>query len=182
MPGLIESAERYFEFAALRTNWRTECLAGVTTFMTMAYIIFVNPSILHEAGMEAGLQIAPMLVPPSDMSFRPVIGPPGATRGVEAGCDFAIHAIAHARHGSDEHPGRSGQAPYPCPGTAPARRAAIGPCPNHVPHRSPQPSRRPCQRMTVMLADARQDTSGSASGYTKTGLIYCADPKASANR
>jgi AGZA family xanthine/uracil permease-like MFS transporter len=43
--------ERYFEFDRLNTNWRTEFLAGVTTFMTMAYIVFVNPSILHEAGM-----------------------------------------------------------------------------------------------------------------------------------
>ena len=43
--------ERYFEFDRLNTNWRTELLAGVTTFMTMAYIVFVNPSILHEAGM-----------------------------------------------------------------------------------------------------------------------------------
>jgi AGZA family xanthine/uracil permease-like MFS transporter len=43
--------ERYFEFEQLDTNWRTGLLAGVTTFMTMAYIVFVNPSILHEAGM-----------------------------------------------------------------------------------------------------------------------------------
>jgi adenine/guanine/hypoxanthine permease len=43
--------ERYFEFQQLGTNWRTEILAGVTTFVTMAYIIFVNPSILQEAGM-----------------------------------------------------------------------------------------------------------------------------------
>ncbi|MGQ9633996.1 MAG: NCS2 family permease [Bryobacteraceae bacterium] len=43
--------ERYFDFAELGTNWRTEILAGATTFVTMAYIIFVNPSILHEAGM-----------------------------------------------------------------------------------------------------------------------------------
>src|SRR5215470_11640300 len=43
--------ELYFEFTALSTNWRTEILAGFTTFMTMAYIVFVNPSILHEAGM-----------------------------------------------------------------------------------------------------------------------------------
>ena len=43
--------ERYFEFAALGTNWRTEILAGATTFVTMAYIIFVNPSILRETGM-----------------------------------------------------------------------------------------------------------------------------------
>jgi AGZA family xanthine/uracil permease-like MFS transporter len=47
----IARAERYFEFASLGTSWRTELLAGVTTFMTMAYIIFVNPSILHDAGM-----------------------------------------------------------------------------------------------------------------------------------
>lgn len=43
--------ESYFEFQRLRTNWRTEILAGFTTFVTMAYIIFVNPSILHEAGL-----------------------------------------------------------------------------------------------------------------------------------
>ncbi|MFB3778944.1 MAG: NCS2 family permease [Bryobacteraceae bacterium] len=43
--------ERYFEFDSLNTNWRTEILAGVTTFVTMAYIIFVNPSILQDAGM-----------------------------------------------------------------------------------------------------------------------------------
>ena len=46
-----ERLERYFEFRALGTNWRTEILAGFTTFMTMAYIVFVNPAILHETGM-----------------------------------------------------------------------------------------------------------------------------------
>jgi AGZA family xanthine/uracil permease-like MFS transporter len=59
---LIRRAEHYFEFAALNTNWKTECLAGVTTFMTMAYIIFVNPSILHETGMPiAGVTAATCL-------------------------------------------------------------------------------------------------------------------------
>jgi len=48
---LRDRLERYFEFAALGTNWRTEILAGFTTFMTMAYIVFVNPAILHETGM-----------------------------------------------------------------------------------------------------------------------------------
>jgi len=43
--------ESYFQFRELGTNWRTEVLAGCTTFVTMAYIIFVNPSILGEAGM-----------------------------------------------------------------------------------------------------------------------------------
>ncbi len=43
--------ERYFQFKELNTTWRTEILAGFTTFMTMAYIVFVNPAILHDAGM-----------------------------------------------------------------------------------------------------------------------------------
>ena len=43
--------EIYFGFAAHTTNWRTEILAGLTTFITMAYIIFVNPAILSETGM-----------------------------------------------------------------------------------------------------------------------------------
>jgi len=48
---MIQQLERYFEFERLGTTWRTEILAGATTFVTMAYIIFVNPSILHETGM-----------------------------------------------------------------------------------------------------------------------------------
>lgn len=43
--------ERYFEFEKLGTNLGTETMAGVTTFLTMAYIIFVNPSILSQTGM-----------------------------------------------------------------------------------------------------------------------------------
>src|SRR5664280_2958371 len=43
--------ETYFEFAHLGTNWRTEILAGVTTFLTMAYIVLVNPAILSAAGV-----------------------------------------------------------------------------------------------------------------------------------
>src|SRR5436190_4903423 len=51
IPALRARLERYFEFQPLGTDWRTEILAGLTTFMTMSYIVFVNPSILHEAGM-----------------------------------------------------------------------------------------------------------------------------------
>ena len=43
--------ERYFHFAEHGTGWRTELLAGLTTFVTMAYIIFVNPAILSQTGM-----------------------------------------------------------------------------------------------------------------------------------
>ena len=48
---MIARLERYFEFERLGTTWKTELLAGATTFVTMAYIVFVNPSILHETGM-----------------------------------------------------------------------------------------------------------------------------------
>lgn len=42
---------RYFDFAAEGTNYRREILGGVTTFLAMAYILFVNPAILADAGM-----------------------------------------------------------------------------------------------------------------------------------
>ena len=40
---------RYFEFNAYRTNFRTEVFAGLTTFMTMAYILVVHPLIMSDA-------------------------------------------------------------------------------------------------------------------------------------
>lgn len=43
--------ERVFHLKAQGTDVRTELIAGLTTFLTMAYIIFVNPSILGDAGM-----------------------------------------------------------------------------------------------------------------------------------
>ena len=47
----MELLERTFKLKEHGTNVRTEIVAGVTTFLTMAYIIFVNPSILGDAGM-----------------------------------------------------------------------------------------------------------------------------------
>jgi AGZA family xanthine/uracil permease-like MFS transporter len=44
--------DRYFGLSAAGTTARTEIVAGVTTFLTMAYIIIVNPSILEAAGMD----------------------------------------------------------------------------------------------------------------------------------
>ena len=43
--------KRYFEFERYATTWRQETVAGITTFLTMAYIIIVNPAILAEAGI-----------------------------------------------------------------------------------------------------------------------------------
>ena len=48
---MLKQLESYFEFTRLGTNWRTEILAGVTTFLTMAYIVLVNPAILSATGM-----------------------------------------------------------------------------------------------------------------------------------
>lgn len=43
--------EKLFHLKENNTNVKTECIAGVTTFMTMAYILAVNPSILSSTGM-----------------------------------------------------------------------------------------------------------------------------------
>lgn len=49
--------ERLFKLKEHKTNVRTEIMAGLTTFLTMAYIIFVNPDILSIAGMDKGALI-----------------------------------------------------------------------------------------------------------------------------
>jgi adenine/guanine/hypoxanthine permease len=46
--------ERQFGLSAHGTSVRTEFLAGLTTFLTMVYIVFVNPTILGAAGMDKG--------------------------------------------------------------------------------------------------------------------------------
>lgn len=46
--------EKLFQLKAHGTNVRTEVLAGVTTFLTMAYIIFVNPMMMADAGIDPG--------------------------------------------------------------------------------------------------------------------------------
>lgn len=50
--------ERIFHLSEYNTNPRKEILAGVTTFVTMAYILFVNPNILKDAGMPVNATFA----------------------------------------------------------------------------------------------------------------------------
>ncbi|WP_404713325.1 NCS2 family permease [Sphingomonas sp. MMS24-J13] len=50
-PASAGALDRRFALSARGTTARTEVLAGVTTFLTMAYIVLVNPSILGQAGM-----------------------------------------------------------------------------------------------------------------------------------
>lgn len=50
----MEFLNKYFKLGENKTTVRTEVLAGLTTFMTMAYILAVNPDILSAAGMDKG--------------------------------------------------------------------------------------------------------------------------------
>lgn len=50
----MNTLEKIFHLKEHKTNVKTEIIAGVTTFMTMAYILAVNPSILAETGMDKG--------------------------------------------------------------------------------------------------------------------------------
>src|SRR5437763_9695904 len=55
---MLELLERIFHLSASQTTIRTEILAGITTFMTMSYIIFVQPAVLSTTGMDFGAVLA----------------------------------------------------------------------------------------------------------------------------
>jgi AGZA family xanthine/uracil permease-like MFS transporter len=50
----MKTIEDFFGFRENGTSLKTEAVAGLTTFMTMAYIIFVQPAVLSQAGMDFG--------------------------------------------------------------------------------------------------------------------------------
>ncbi|WEV54914.1 NCS2 family permease [Leuconostocaceae bacterium ESL0723] len=50
----MSAIARYFKFDELKTSFRKETVAGLTTFVAMAYILFLNPTVLGAAGMNAG--------------------------------------------------------------------------------------------------------------------------------
>ena len=51
---VIKLIAEYFSFSKNNTNLMIETLAGITTFMTMSYIILFQPEILDTAGMDKG--------------------------------------------------------------------------------------------------------------------------------
>ncbi len=51
---MLNKISTYFELDKLGTTWKREVLAGFTTFISMAYILFVNPSVLGAANMDKG--------------------------------------------------------------------------------------------------------------------------------
>ena len=46
--------DKYFNYRKHKTDFKTEVTAGVTTFLTMAYIMFLNPVILADGGFDFG--------------------------------------------------------------------------------------------------------------------------------
>ncbi len=50
----MKALEKFFDFKEKGTSFKTEIIAGLTTFMTMAYIVFVQPAVLSQAGMDFG--------------------------------------------------------------------------------------------------------------------------------
>src|SRR5579884_4134565 len=48
---MLSAIRRYFEFERHRTTFAREIVAGLTTFVTMSYIVAVNPAILRAAGI-----------------------------------------------------------------------------------------------------------------------------------
>ena len=53
----METLERFFKLSQHNTTAKQEIIAGITTFLTMAYIVFVNPVMLSATGMEKGALI-----------------------------------------------------------------------------------------------------------------------------
>ena len=51
---IMQMLQKLFGFNAKETTVKTEIMAGITTFLTMAYILAVNPNILSETGMDKG--------------------------------------------------------------------------------------------------------------------------------
>lgn len=61
--------EKFFKLKEHNTTVQRECMAGLTTFMTMAYILAVNPSILSASGMDAGAVFTATAVASAFASF-----------------------------------------------------------------------------------------------------------------
>ena len=101
---MLAFLERYFEFNLLGTNWRTEILAGITTFLTMAYIVLVNPAILAAAGVPLA---AVMFV--AETTGRPSFIVPGLLAAVAAELMMGASSITKLQQSAERH--REGASP-----------------------------------------------------------------------
>ncbi len=102
--------ESYFGLKEQGTDIRTEFIAGLTTFLTMVYIVFVNPAILSKTGMDAGRGVRRHLrgrrgEHDGDGALRQLPDRARARHGhqrllrLHCGADLQIHLAAGARRG-----------------------------------------------------------------------------------
>ena len=93
--------EKLFQLKAHNTNVRTEILAGVTTFLTMAYILFVNPAILGETGMDKGaIFVATCLAAAIGSALKGLIAnyPIALAPGMGLNAFFTYTVVLHMGH------------------------------------------------------------------------------------
>ena len=79
----MKMLEKLFGFNPRETRVRTEILAGITTFLTMAYILAVNPNILAATGMDKGALFT------TQITFRT-----GTRNGAK--CVFCLYRLFYA--------------------------------------------------------------------------------------
>ncbi len=97
----MSSLENYFGLSALKTDVKTEVLAGLTSFLSMAYIALVNPSILEAAGMPKGAVITATCLSAAIACF--VMGlyaklPVGLAPGMGTNAYFAFYVCGKLGH------------------------------------------------------------------------------------
>lgn len=93
--------ERLFQLKAHNTSVRTELLAGVTTFLAMAYILFVNPSILGATGMDKGaIFVATCLAAAIGSALMGLIAnyPIALAPGMGLNAFFTYNVVLHLGH------------------------------------------------------------------------------------
>ncbi|MFD2617515.1 NCS2 family permease [Terrilactibacillus laevilacticus] len=89
--------DRYFNLRKLNTNLRTEIIAGLTTFITMSYIIIVNPNIIAQSGMPIGaVMVATILISALSSILMGLYAnlPFGMAPGMGGNAFFAVTIVA----------------------------------------------------------------------------------------
>lgn len=90
--------EKLFGFDRKVTRVRTEILAGITTFLTMAYILAVNPNILSATGMDKGALFTTTVIASAFttllMAFMQIAFWTGSRNGTE--CVFCLYGLSYA--------------------------------------------------------------------------------------
>lgn len=92
MTDTVEGIANYFKFAERGTNLATETKAGVTTFMVMAYILFLNPAILSNMVGAPGSPEAAAFIPAAAAATALVAGLLTLTMGIVANTPLALAA------------------------------------------------------------------------------------------